>query len=195
MWPLVSCRCFSKPCLSCGFVALSIMLGKRFLDLLLGIVDVPQRVHEEIVQRFDVLRKKAHGSGPSCFVDWEMQGPVEPAALPAGASRSGARTCGACARFPAENDPAWRKQNSVRNRARKQEFRRGGIARNNCGAKGTGGGMLRSGAQTPRIKRISATNRGKSWPKINIAFTDYSRLSAMMTSQSEGTSEGQGQGQ
>jgi hypothetical protein len=39
-------------------------------------------------------------------------------------------------------------------------------ARNNCGAKGTGGGMLGFGAQTPRIKRISATNRDESWRRL-----------------------------
>ena len=41
-------------------------LRQRLLDLLLGVVDVAQRVHEEVVQRLDVLRKEAHGFCLSC---------------------------------------------------------------------------------------------------------------------------------
>jgi hypothetical protein len=33
----------------------------RLLDLLLGVVDVAQRVHEQVIHRFDVFGKEAHG--------------------------------------------------------------------------------------------------------------------------------------
>ena len=42
-------------------------LRQRLGDLLFGVVDVLQRMDEQIVQRFDILRKKTHGAIPSGF--------------------------------------------------------------------------------------------------------------------------------
>src|SRR5262249_51173866 len=36
-------------------------LRERFEDLVFGIVDIAQRVHEKVIHRFDVLGKQAHG--------------------------------------------------------------------------------------------------------------------------------------
>ena len=52
--------------LQCGVACLADHLRQCLGDLLLGIIDVAQRVHEEIVERFDVLREEAHCFVPFC---------------------------------------------------------------------------------------------------------------------------------
>jgi hypothetical protein len=39
-------------------------LGQRLHDLLFGVVDVAQRVHEQVVHRLDVFREEAHDVHP-----------------------------------------------------------------------------------------------------------------------------------
>ena len=60
-WPLVSARWLWKPCLSCAIGRLLDHVGQRLHDLVLGVVDVLQRVDEQIVHRLDVLGEEAHG--------------------------------------------------------------------------------------------------------------------------------------
>ncbi len=40
-------------------------VGKRLQDLILGVVDVAQRMHEQIVHSLDIFGKEAHGAKSS----------------------------------------------------------------------------------------------------------------------------------
>src|SRR5690349_18461299 len=44
-------------------------VGQSLHDLLFGVVDVAQLVHEQIIECFDVFTKKSHGSSLT-VVDW-----------------------------------------------------------------------------------------------------------------------------
>src|SRR5262249_50076678 len=39
-------------------------VGQRFHDLLLGVIDIAQRVHEQIIERLDISGKQTHGAMP-----------------------------------------------------------------------------------------------------------------------------------
>ena len=39
-------------------------LGQRLRDLLLGVVDVLQLMHEQVVHRLDVFAEQSHGTSP-----------------------------------------------------------------------------------------------------------------------------------
>src|SRR5262245_26355389 len=43
-------------------------VGQRFHDLVFGVVDVAERVHEQVARRFGVVREQAHGCGSSLLV-------------------------------------------------------------------------------------------------------------------------------
>jgi hypothetical protein len=43
-------------------------LGQRLHDLFFGVVDVAQRVHEQIVHRLDVFREEAHGGSSFLYL-------------------------------------------------------------------------------------------------------------------------------